>query len=435
MPRGRGAPVIEEGEYDDRFFVLLEGTCEVSLSSNAEGRESISGWLADAGAPRASLFPGRAVVAELREGDFFGELACMSPWPRTSTVTPTEDALVLEVDEDVFEQWRDGSDAFRRVMDEAYMTRGLAIAIRRVEALSHLTGDDVALLARDATIEVHVRGGTVVREGDPADAFYLVRGGSAAVSKQVDGQDRTVSYVRAGSYFGETALLRGTARTATVTAATPLELIRIGGPALQAVLAGSPEAARQLEGAAHRRSAAAARVVTNDDLAGTLSFLVCEGLLGSPDVLAVDLGRCTRCGLCETACERSHGVSRIALHGPVREGRLFPTACRQCTDPLCLLRCPVDAIHREIDGEVRLEEHCIGCGRCQVNCPWGTITMLPTAPRPVEGLKRPITRRAVKCDLCTAIGGAPRCVASCATAAIRLLSPRQLLRPLLAKAS
>jgi CRP-like cAMP-binding protein/Fe-S-cluster-containing hydrogenase component 2 len=430
VPCAQGLPVIEEGEYDDRFFVLVEGTCQVSLASGADGRESISGWLSDAGAARDSLYPGRTVVAELHAGDFFGELACMSPWPRASTVTPTVDALVLEVDEDLFEEWRDGSDAFRRVMDEAYMTRGLATAIRRVSALSHLRADDLAELAGGATIEVRARGETIVREGDPADAMYLLRGGSAAVSRQVDGADRTVSYLRAGSYFGETALLRGTPRTATVTAATRLELVRIPGEALRSVLARSPEAARQLESAARRRSEAAAAVVTNDDLASALSFLVREGLLEGPDVLVVDLDRCTRCGLCETACAASHVVSLIALQGPTREGRLFPTACRQCTDPLCLLRCPVDAIHREIGGEVRLAEHCIGCGNCQVNCPYGTITMSPRPARQVEGMQRPITRSAVKCDMCAGIGGPPRCVGNCATAAIRLLSPRQLLRPL-----
>lgn len=431
----RGVPVIAEGEYDDRFFLLVEGSCEVSLASGADARESISGWLADPGDARPSLFPGRTVVAELRAGDFFGELACMSPWPRTSTVTPSSEALVLEVDEDVFDEWRDGSEAFRRVMDEAYMSRGLATAIRRVDALSHLYGDDVAELARGAAIEVHPPGATVVREGEAADAFYLVRGGSAAVRKGVDGAERIVSYLRAGSYFGETALLRGTPRTATVTAATRLELIRIPGDALRAVLSRRPEAAQQLEGAARRRSEAVARVLTNDDLAGALSFLVREGLLAGPDLLVVDLERCTRCGLCETACEATHGVSLITLDGPRRGDHLFPTACRQCTDPLCLLRCPVDAIHREADGEVRLADHCIGCGRCQVNCPYGTISMLPTPERRAPGIKRPITRHAVKCDLCEGIGGAPRCVGNCATAAVRLISPRQLLGPLLAKAS
>ncbi|MBI2895557.1 MAG: cyclic nucleotide-binding domain-containing protein [Deltaproteobacteria bacterium] len=431
VPCPRGTPVIEEGEYDDRFFVLIEGACEVSVSTGTDGRESLTGWLEG----RTSLFGDRAVVAELEAGDFFGELACMSPWPRSSTVTPTSDALVLEVDEDVFDEWRDGSDEFRRVMDEAYMTRGLATAIRRVSALRHLGADDLDELLRSAAIEVHEEGALVVREGEIADAFYLVRGGSAAVSQRADGALRTVSYLRPGSYFGETSRVEGTLRTASVTAATRLELIRIAGAALRSVLARRPEALRRLEGAAKRRAQAAATVIEDDDLASALSFLVHEGLHLSSDVLVVDLARCTRCGLCEAACTASHGVSLIALQGPTLGGHLLPTACRHCADPLCLLRCPVDAIHRERNGEVRLDDHCIGCGRCQTNCPHGTIAMAPRRDRRSGRTGRPVEQQAAKCDLCAGIGGRPRCVQNCATAAIGLLSPQALLRPLVARAS
>ena len=438
---GVGVPVIEEGEHDDRFFVIVEGSCEVSRTPATQSRESISGWLSNEETLRGSLVPGRVVVAELRSGDFFGELACMSPWPRTSTVVPTAEALLLEVDDDVFDEWHDGAESFRKTMDEAYMSRGLAVLLRGMPALAPLDADGLEALARDAKVEVFSKGDVVVREGDHADAFFLLRGGSAAVSKRVDGAERTVSYLRAGSYFGETALIRGTARTATVTAASRLEVIRIRGEALREVLDQRPEVARQLEGTSERRSEATRAVLASDDVSGALSFLVAEGLMASPDLLVVDLDRCTHCGRCEDACEDSHGAALIALHGPQLEGRLFPTACRHCTDPLCLLRCPVDAIGRDVEGEVRLADHCIGCGRCQANCPWGTISLRAIEhdsaelARQASGLKRAVTHQAVKCDLCAGIGGAPRCVTHCATAAIRLLAPRDLLRPLLVKAS
>mgnify|MGYP001570696503 CR=1 FL=1 len=113
---------------------------------------------------------------------------------------------------------------------------------------------------------------------------------------------------------------------------------------------------------------------------------------------------------------------------------MFPTACRNCTDPLCTLRCPVEAIARDPRGEVRIEPHCIGCGQCALHCPYGTISMAPLTERATEhatrqaGLKRAVTRQAVKCDLCQERGGPPRCVRRCPTAALRAMTTEALLR-------
>ena len=39
--------------------------------------------------------------------------------------------------------------------------------------------------------------------------------------------------------------------------------------------------------------------------------------------------------------------------------------------------CPVDAIHRrEGHLEVVIENHCVGCGLCEKNCPYGAIQMV-----------------------------------------------------------
>ena len=74
--------------------------------------------------------------------------------------------------------------------------------------------------------------------------------------------------------------------------------------------------------------------------------------------------------------------------------------------------CPVDAIHRrEGHLEVVIEDHCIGCGLCEKNCPYGAIQMTPR-DKPREGIENMAkVRKAVNCDLCD--GGEPFCVQAC----------------------
>ena len=43
--------------------------------------------------------------------------------------------------------------------------------------------------------------------------------------------------------------------------------------------------------------------------------------------------------------------------------------------------CPPNAIHRGPDGEVFIDDSCIGCGNCQRNCPYGVIRMDSVPPK------------------------------------------------------
>jgi drug/metabolite transporter (DMT)-like permease len=70
-----------------------------------------------------------------------------------------------------------------------------------------------------ATIEVPA-GTRVVRQGAPAESFYLIETGRAAVSRDA----RHVADLGAGDFFGELALLRNADRTASVVASTDMRV-------------------------------------------------------------------------------------------------------------------------------------------------------------------------------------------------------------------
>ena len=70
------------------------------------------------------------------------------------------------------------------------------------------------------------------------------------------------------------------------------------------------------------------------------------------------------------------GVSRLDRKaGPSFYSLHLPTSCRHCEHPHCMTDCPPNAIHRMPNGEVFIDDTCIGCGNCEENCPYGVIQM------------------------------------------------------------
>ncbi len=70
-------------------------------------------------------------------------------------------------------------------------------------------------------------GDVIVREGDAADFFYVIKEGTCAVSKHTDAGEAVVAYLVRGDTFGEDALLTNSTRNATVTMKTAGKLMRL----------------------------------------------------------------------------------------------------------------------------------------------------------------------------------------------------------------
>jgi cGMP-dependent protein kinase 2 len=113
------------------------------------------------------------------------------------------------------------------------------------------------------------------------------------------------------------------------------------------------------------------------------SFLVENGIGEATDVLLIDETLCVGCDNCERACADSHeGLSRLNREAGKTYAHLHvPTSCRHCEHPHCMADCPPNAIHRGPDGEVFIDDSCIGCGNCQRNCPYGVIRMEKVPPK------------------------------------------------------
>jgi serine/threonine-protein kinase len=72
-------------------------------------------------------------------------------------------------------------------------------------------------------------GDIVVRQGEFADAAYIIVSGRCEVTREEQGEQRVLRVMEAGEVFGETAILAGSPRTATVRALTDVTLYSITG--------------------------------------------------------------------------------------------------------------------------------------------------------------------------------------------------------------
>jgi CRP-like cAMP-binding protein len=87
---------------------------------------------------------------------------------------------------------------------------------------------------------VHVKAGEViVRQGAPADKFFIISDGEVEVVHEDDGAERSVATLKSGQFFGEMAVLRDEPRTATVRALTDASLLAMPAETFRGIVAQS----------------------------------------------------------------------------------------------------------------------------------------------------------------------------------------------------
>jgi CRP-like cAMP-binding protein/Fe-S-cluster-containing hydrogenase component 2 len=436
----RGDVLCHQGETGGTAFVLLRG--RFGYWRRTQKRRGLLNWItphlpwrgAPAGEPDGQLTPDDLIV---------GEMTCMNNQPRTATVAALEDGEVWIARRNLLYVVQRDRHARER-LDRIYRERALYNHLRDIAFFADLDDAQLAecrrfLAGRVALVRADP-GQIIFSQGEPADAFYMIRHGHVKTTQAVNGETRVLSYMRPNMYFGEIGLVsrevvddsltpdRWDRRTATCSALDHVELVRVRRDDFREMLRMFPALLKMFVEVAHRRLGSDRGFEPRRS--ALLARFLEHGLYNGEKMLVFDMDACTRCDLCVRACAEGHdGVPRLVREGP-RLGRFqIMGACRSCTDPYCLVGCPVDAIHREGSLETVIEDHCIGCGQCARNCPYDAITMIDTGDGTVA------QRRAVTCDLCRNIVRHPgsdevRCVYSCPHQAAMRMSGDDLWRRL-----
>jgi CRP/FNR family transcriptional regulator, cyclic AMP receptor protein len=110
-------------------------------------------------------------------------------------------------------------------------------ALVRAPLFASLSRRDLRSLAEVTSVEPYQAGSTVVKEGAPGTAFFVILEGRAKV---VIGS-RTITGLGPGDFFGEISLLDGDPRTASVVADSPLLCLKLGGSHFLKLLSDQPK--------------------------------------------------------------------------------------------------------------------------------------------------------------------------------------------------
>lgn len=197
-----GSIVMEEGDPSDAFHIVRAGQALV-LKRDPGGLEQI--------------------VARLACGSYFGELGLLTNSGRSATIRVSAHAPLATYSFDpqtfhgvvadhvlLFRMQRQ-----RRMVSRRTVTRRMGdegFDLRQLPFLEGLSASELATLEGGAATETFAPNETLFWQHDEACRFYVVVNGSVEV--EIDGE--FVAELSNGDFFGETALLLDSPRTATV---------------------------------------------------------------------------------------------------------------------------------------------------------------------------------------------------------------------------
>ncbi len=280
-----GVRIIAEGSFGNSFFILIRGTVSVSLGPEARR------------------------LATLGAGHFFGEMTLISGLPRNASVTALEACQGIEVPRRAFELWMKKPGPFRNTMDQTYIERGLVNHLRTIPEFAEIDAHVMQELVKKVRLRIFAKDEVVVREGDDADSFYLIRDGYVrVVKKMAGGEQRIVAYLKDGAYFGETALLRAERRNATVIAMGKVEVIQVMKEDFFALVNRDEKFADRFAEEERKRLKEKKPSSGTSSPLGFVGEVVERGLVKATSAL-VHSPQCLArvCGRCVRACAELHG--------------------------------------------------------------------------------------------------------------------------------
>lgn len=417
----RGATIFGKQKRDRFVYIVLRGSVQLHLRDK-DGREVLMGVLG----------PGDCCGEGPLFGDFFRRMLAQA----------ASECYLLQVPLAALRDALGMMPMLSAALRAVYKRRLVECTLARIPFLGQLPPAERIALVGSLKPSSFTRGSLLIRQGDPANALYLIESGQVIVEQ--DGQ--TVATLGEGDFFGEIALLTGQPHRASVRAMTPTDVLALPRADFHTLISTRPDLEASLRRVIDQRNRHNAAVHGDRARALGLTQAVGHGLLRGTHLLVRTPGLCPPgCRICEEACVGRHGHQRLRLNGTTVDGLDVLDACRQCSvGPECVEACPEGAFERTDEGVLIITDKCTGCGACVEACPYDAVASVPNDADPVGAgplwsllrqararLRRreviPLmqAQRADKCDLCHGYVD-HACVSACPTGALRLVPVEEM---------
>jgi len=224
---GKGKPICKEGDPGNSIFIISHG--KVAVLRQQPGR-------------------GKTKLAELKEGDFFGEFGYFSNSRRQATVEALEDTEVLELTKEELQKIVREFPMVSQVLFKFYKERVLDNLLTTSALFQDFSPGERRQVLDHLSLKELPADTRVIQEGAPGDCMYIIKSGEVEVStSDPKGQKLVLATLQEGDFFGEISLITGHARSASVTTLRATELVRLGKEDFDRVIPRHPETLKILE--------------------------------------------------------------------------------------------------------------------------------------------------------------------------------------------
>ena len=233
---GKGEVIFREGDLGDSFFQIVDGLAGVYLGYGTADEKKLT---------------------EMKPGQYFGEMAVIEAWPRSTTIKAETELHVIEISEKELNAFfaeqpdrilalmnqlggriRELTEEYDKVkayieekkVPEGEKKEGFLARLKKYLELSALANKNAGasqeeVLAMkdfgkkdlDSTQVLSFKKGQIIfREGDPGNYMYAVHGGTVGIYINYGTtQEKKLATLYSDSFFGEMGLIGEEKRSAT----------------------------------------------------------------------------------------------------------------------------------------------------------------------------------------------------------------------------
>ena len=207
----RSEHLLRSGEASDSAIVLLGGRVRVTGSDGL-------------------------LLSTMRAPGLVGEIAVLEDRPRSADVIALEPVRALRIEAEDLRAMVADHPGLAGALHAFADARRVNNFLRRHGPFADLPSDELEQLAAKLRPVHFAAGEELVRQDERGDDVLLIRDGEVDAVRRDGSTERAINHLGPGSLIGEIAVLTGSARTATVRAATEVDALAVPGEDVRAIV-------------------------------------------------------------------------------------------------------------------------------------------------------------------------------------------------------